>query len=129
MEFPYHILVVADSNFDNVCDKSAEYVKKLNAALTKRVGDNLKLMTVSGRYGLEQYPDTFQVKEADVKNKTNFIFSIENMAKADEFDELLILSIVDGDPYLNGLRTKITECGKTISHYGYTRKQYEQKSC
>lgn len=124
-ELPYSIMVVADSNFENICNDSEAYINKLKAALQKRIGENLKLHTVTGRYGLDNYTGVFEVHEIDSKNKTSFIFSLENLAKADVFDELLILSIVDTDPYLNGVKTKITECEKTLSQYGYIRKEYE----
>lgn len=121
MEFPNKtLLVVADSNFHNLCSDPVGYLNNLNTVLSKLYGKDTAIISVTGKYGLSSAMPGIECLEVDSKNKTSFVHSVEN--KTDLFDDLLIISLVATDQYLEGLATSMTEKHKTIIRYKYHRK-------
>lgn len=113
------ILVVADSNFCNLCKDPAEYVSRLHKVLSERQSA-YTLMTVSGRYGINAIDTTLTPLPVDDKNKTVFGQTLENVSGL--FDELLVLSNTLSDPYINVAKETMGNVQKTITTYGYPRK-------
>ena len=113
------VLILADSNFINVCDNANAYVERLKELLSKRV-NNMIIYTVSGRYGLSQVDKSIPVIEVDDRNKTIFSQTLENSSMV--FDEMIAVSIVPTDPFMTVAREVLTKANKTITQYRYQRK-------
>ncbi len=119
------VLVICDSGFMNLCQEPFDYMGKLYGVLKKRLGENVKIYTVTGKYGLSLADPTLPVYSVENKNKTAFIQDIENIHN--QVDELLILSLISVDQYLEGAAERMASHHKTITRYGYPRKTNEQK--
>lgn len=118
---PVSMLVIADSNFINLCKNPDEYMTRLKEALKKRREQGVDLYTVSGRYGLGNVDKDLVTIDVQDKNKTIFMQTLENNAPF--FDELLILSVAPEDNYINAAREVMTQLNKSFTHYRYDRKQ------
>lgn len=114
------ILVVTDSNFANLCKDPDEYIKRLRTVLGER-SSNVVLMTVSGRYGIGAIDNQIKVLSVDDKNKTVFGQTLENIAGM--FDELLAVTNTVSDPFILAAKEVLGNAQKTITTFGYTRKQ------
>lgn len=114
------ILVVADSNFANLCKDPVEYVSLLKErVLAKRQGDAM-LYTVTGKYGISNIDKTIPTLDVEDRNKTLFSQTLENSTML--FDELMVISIHENDPYILAAKEVVTTASKTSTHYKYERK-------
>lgn len=114
------VLLVADSNFINLCNDPAAYVERLKKTIAARTEGNVQIITVSGRYGLSNVDSTIRVIEVDDKNKTLFGQHLENISMF--FDELLVVTISPSDSYMLVAKEVVTNACKTFTQYGYQRK-------
>lgn len=113
------ILVMADSNFINLCQDPHGYVQRLKV----RVSDfhnNAVIYTVSGKHGIAHIDSTIPIVEVNDRNKTMFSQTLENSSML--FDELMVISIAENDPYIESAREVVTSASKTFTHYRYPRK-------
>jgi len=114
------ILVVADSNFANLCKDPVEYISLLKErVLTKRQGDAM-LYTVTGKYGISNIDNTIPTLDVEDRNKTLFSQTLENSTML--FDELMVISVHENDPYILAAKEVVTTASKTSTHYKYPRK-------
>lgn len=113
------ILVIADSNFANLCKNPDEYVTRLRTVLGQR-SSNVVLMTVSGRYGISGVDNQVKALAVDDKNKTVFGQTLENIAGM--FDELLAVTNSVSDPFILAAKEVLGNAQKTITTFGYERK-------
>lgn len=114
------ILVVADSNFANLCKDPVEYVSLLKErVLSKRQGDAM-LYTVTGKYGISNIDKTIPTLDVEDRNKTLFSQTLENSTML--FDELMVISVHENDPYILAAKEVVTTASKTSTHYKYPRK-------
>lgn len=120
-ELPYTILVVADSSFNSSCTDPGEYVQRLKKVLTDRVGERLVLKTIDSKYGMlntDPAMDHFKIED---KNKTSFVQTVENVSGF--IDELLVISVINNDPFLDGLCESLgRNKNKKVTRYNYVRK-------
>ncbi len=114
------VLVICDSNFVNLCDDPDAYMVRLRNVLRKRIGDNMNLVTVSGRYGMSNVDEELPTISVQDRNKTLFIQTVENAASS--FDELQIVSTVDSDPFIEGVAESMSGLQKNITRYKYNRR-------
>lgn len=114
------ILVVADSNFINLCKNPHDYVKLLKERVANLYENNATIHTVSGKYGIANIDSSIPVVDINDRNKTLFSQTLENSSMF--FDELLAISTVDKDPYIESAREVVTLSNKTFTHYRYPRK-------
>ena len=114
------VLVICDSNFANLCVGPDEYVVRLREVIRKRVGGEVNIVTVSGRYGLSNVEAELPTIDVEDRNKTLFIQTVENHAPA--FDELQIVSITDTDPFIEGVAESMSGLHKNITRYKYNRR-------
>lgn len=114
------VLVVSDSNFVNLCRDPSDYVLRLKKIISERKSGGATIMTVSGRYGLSNIDPTIGVIQVDDKNKTLFGQTLENVAPF--FDELLVVTISSSDPYILAAKEVVTNSHKTLTQYGYNRR-------
>lgn len=120
LAFPNIILVLADSNFSNLCENPTNYVKLLKErVVTAREGD-AALYTVTGKYGISHIDETIPTLDINDRNKTLFSQTLENSTML--FDELMIISVVENDPYILAAKEVVTTASKTSTHYRYPRK-------
>lgn len=116
---PTFVLLLADSNFVNLCLNPEESVGRLVDNMTK--SRDLCLYTVSGRFGLEKLNnDKLQLTDVEDKNKTSFSQTLENASMI--FEEMIVLSNTPEDPYLVAAREVATNNGKTFTIYKYHTK-------
>lgn len=114
------ILLVADSNFVNLCKDPAAYISLLKARiLEKRQGDAL-LYTVTGKYGVSNIDNTIPTLDINDRNKTLFSQTLENSTML--FDELMVISVNEHDPFIIAAQEVVTHASKTSTKYGYERK-------
>jgi len=114
------VLVVADSNFVNLCKDPAEYVTRLKKVLGERANGSVTVMTVSGKYGLGNVDETLGIIPVDDKNKTVFGQTLENMCTV--FDELLAVTNSTNDSFISTAKEVVGNASKTITTFGYPRK-------
>lgn len=114
------ILVVADSNFNNLCQDPQGYVRRLKERVAELRSGNTHLYTVSGRYGLSNVDASLPVIEVNDRNKTLFSQTLENSSMF--FDELMAISIAEEDQFIKSAREVVTSANKTFTHYKYPRK-------
>lgn len=115
------ILIVSDSNFKNLCDDPTSYVEKLYGILNNRYKVPIKIITVSGRYGLSAIDSNIETLDVEDRNKTLFTQTIENHAAV--FDELQIISLSNiVDPFIEGVADAMSALQKNITRYSYKRK-------
>lgn len=114
------VLVIADSNFVNLCVDPVEYITRLKKLVGNRGGRGVKLYTVSGKYGVNHIDSSIDVVELNDKNKTIFGQTLENCTML--FDELLLVTIAPNDPFINIAREVMMSASKTITQYGYNRR-------
>lgn len=117
---PNIILVLADSNFSNLCENPANYVKLLKERVTIAREGDASLYTVTGKYGISHIDETIPTLDINDRNKTLFSQTLENSTML--FDELMIISVVENDPYLLAAKEVGTTSSKTSTHYRYPRK-------
>lgn len=118
---PVSLLVIADSNFINICNDPNAYLEKLkNVVEQKRGKENVVLYTVPGKYGISSLDKEMDNIPVQDKNKTVFMQTLENMANM--FDELLIVSIAEEDIFIKGAKEVMTTLNKSFTHYRYARK-------
>lgn len=110
------ILLIADSNFKNLCSDPEEYV----ARLKKMLGERGELYTVSGRFGLSEIDPSLRTIEVEDRNKTIFTQTLENSCGI--FDQFVVVSLFEEDPFIVGAREVATNYNKTLTQYGYVRK-------
>jgi hypothetical protein len=114
------ILVVADSNFVNLCKDPVEYVSLLKErVLIKRQGD-ATLYTVTGKYGISNIDKSIPTLDVEDRNKTLFSQTLENSVLF--FDELMVISVNENDPFILAAKEVVTTASKTSTHYKYPRK-------
>ncbi|MNR22234.1 hypothetical protein D3C85_1391760 [compost metagenome] len=114
------ILVVADSNFVNLCKDPVEYVNLLKErVVTNRKGDAL-LYTVTGKYGISNIDKEMPTLDVEDRNKTLFSQTLENSTML--FDELMVISVNENDPFILAAKEVVTTASKTSTHYKYPRK-------
>lgn len=121
---PSAVLVLADSNFMNLCKDPMEYLTRLKAALAKRaekMAITISIFTASGKYGLGKVDETLPVIEIDDKNKTAFGQTLENASLL--FEEVVVITNVPDDPYMSMVREVATNTSKIMAQYKYERKQ------
>lgn len=114
------ILVVSDSNMINLCDEPQEYVDRFKTRINELRENKASLFTVSGRYGLSNIDKSIPVIEIHYKNKTLFKQMLENNSML--FDEVIAISAVTFDPYIDSAREVATATNKTFTQYSYPRK-------
>lgn len=115
------ILLVADSNFVNLCKDPAAYISLLKTRIIeKRQGDAL-LYTVTGKYGVSNIDNTIPTLDINDRNKTLFSQTLENSTML--FDELMVISINEHDPFIIAAQEVVTHASKTSTKYGYERKE------
>jgi len=114
------VLVVADSNFINLCKDPSEYLTRLRTILGKR-STNVTVMTVTGRYGVNSIDTAFKQLAVDDKNKTVFGQTLENVAGI--VDELLVVTNTASDPFMSAAKEVLGNAQKTITTFGYERKE------
>lgn len=115
-----NILVICDSGFGNLCATPVSYIERLKGIIAERTNNDFELHTVSGKYGLGDLDDSISVLGIEDRNKTSFVQTIENMTEL--ANELVIISIVDHDPYIEALAAALSERCITIRRYKYQRK-------
>lgn len=114
------ILVLADSNFINLCKNPTEYIGLLKQRVMEAREGNATLYTVTGKYGINHIDSSVPTLEINDRNKTSFSQTLENSTML--FDELLIISINESDPYMLAAKEVSTTASKTSTHYRYERK-------
>lgn len=114
------ILVVADSNFINLCREPHVYVQTLKAKVAEMHKGTAVIHTVSGKYGIGNIDASIPMVDVNDRNKTLFSQTLENASMF--FDELMAISTVDKDPYIESAREVVTSGNKTFTHYRYPRK-------
>jgi len=114
------VLVVADSNFINLCADPFTYMANLKAKLAERSAEGITMFTVSGKYGLGNVDESIQVIPVDDKNKTVFGQTLENVTML--FDRLVTITIAQNDPFLSMACEVVTNANKPYTKYGYLRK-------
>lgn len=119
--YDYSVLVLCEPDFvHQVGDKEA-YINKLNNFLLKRAGEsNLRMVSVTGKYGLETETNI----EVDDKNKTAFVKSLDD--HLNQFDEVVIIANFENDPYIVALGNCVGELSKTLTIYGYGTRSNEK---
>lgn len=115
---PTFVLIIADSNFINICSNPEAAIEKLKSVLCKT--RDLCLYTVNGRYGLSQIDSEMPVSEIEDRNKTAFSQTLENTCVI--FDEFIVLTNTPEDPYIIAAREVATSNNKTFTQYGYVRR-------
>ncbi|AEV89704.1 hypothetical protein OBP_267 [Pseudomonas phage OBP] len=112
--YDYSVLVVAEPDFLNKGKDIEAYMDKLNKFLTKRAGEStFRPVTVSGNYGLN-----LAVKiEVDDRNKTAFSKSIADHLI--QFDDIVLITNFEKDPYLDVLTGLASELSKPVTIYNY----------
>ncbi|AGB07118.1 hypothetical protein [Vibrio phage VP4B] len=115
-----NILVICDSGFGNLCETPISYIERLKTIIAERTNNDYALHTVSGKYGLGDLEPEVNTLEIEDRNKTSFVQTIENMTEL--ANELIIISIVDHDPYIEALAAALSERCITIRRYKYQRK-------
>lgn len=110
-----NILIIFDSGFKNLCKDPEDYLTRLKALL-RTMSSNSVFHTVSGKHGY-QGDNELNVLEIEDKNKTMFVQTIENLS--DQTDELVIVSIVESDPFIDALMNNLDERHVCIRRYKY----------
>ena len=116
------ILVVADSNFINLCQDPHAYVKLLKERIAVHRKDGAVLYTVSGRYGMSGVDPSIPVISVNDRNKTLFGQTLENSAML--YDELMAITIASSDPFIEIAKEVVTNANKTFTHYRYPGKSH-----
>lgn len=114
------ILVLADSNFINLCKDPVEYVKVLRQRVADLREGEVAFYTVTGKYGVHHVDDSIPVLEINDRNKTLFSQTLENSTML--FDELIVISINDNDPFIVAANEVVTNVNKSSTVYRYARK-------
>lgn len=114
------ILVLADSNFINLCKDPAAYVQLLKKRVVEMREDSATLYTVTGKYGIHNIDPTVPVLEINDRNKTLFSQTLENSTML--FDELIVISTNESDPFILAAKEVVTNVNKTSTQYRYPRK-------
>lgn len=112
--YDYSVLIVAEPDFLNKGKDTDAYLSKLSMILTKRAGDSVfRPVTITGNYGL-----SMDVKiEVDDRNKTAFSKSLEDHLV--QFDDIVLITNFEKDPFLDVLSTRASELSKPVTVYNY----------
>lgn len=112
--YDYSVLVICERDFSQRGKDCDSYITKLNGFLTTRAGESTyRPVTVSGNYGLP-----FEtIIDVDDRNKTSFIRSLDDSLQ--QFDEIVIITNFENDPYIEALSNRAAELSKTFTIYGY----------
>lgn len=125
---PSAVLILADSNFMNLCKDPLEYLGRLKIALATRaekLAMNICIFTTSGKYGLGNIDGTLPIIDIDDKNKTAFGQTLENASLL--FEELVVITNVPNDPYISMVREMATNTSKIMTQYKYERKKDDRQ--
>lgn len=119
--YDYSVLVVAEPDFVYTANDQETYFAKLNNFLIKRSGDsNLRVVTVSGRYGL----NFDNIIEVDDRNKTSFLRSLDD--HLNQFNEIVILANFEKEMFIDALTNRLNELSKAVTIYGYEIQRHEE---
>lgn len=110
-----NILIVADSGFYRLCVNPEQYITQLKNLLSESSQGDCDLKTVTGKYGLKS--SEIEALEIEDRNKTVFVQTIENLTF--QCDELIVISIIPNDPYLDALIGSLTARHTCIRRYKY----------
>ena len=124
IQTPSVVLVLADSNFMNLCKDPVDYITRLRnvlAARAERMSTVFSMFTVSGKFGLSNLDRSLNVIDIDDKNKTAFGQTLENASML--FEELVVISNTPDDPYMSMVREVGTSTSKILTQYKYERKE------
>lgn len=113
-------LVITDGIFANQCDDSKAYLVRLKEVFAKNTHQVTEFLSIAGSHGISDIDDSFPELEVDMRNKTVFMQSLQNII--DKFDAMLIIRNVE-DAYISGARQMMTENSKRLYTYGYVRKE------
>lgn len=119
-----NILVVVESNFINLCRDPQVYVSDFKDKVVAKSHNRASLFTVTGKYGLTNVDKTIPAIEVMDKNKTMFRQMLENSSTM--FDEVVVLTSVPDDPYIESVREVATNTSKTFTRYGYPLKRKDE---
>lgn len=112
--YDYSVLVICEPPFLSGCKDTQAYHNKLDKFLHQRAGESkLRCVSVTGNYGLP-YENNIEV---DDRNKTSFIRSLDDSLL--QFDEIVIITNFEKDPYIDALSTRAAELSKSFTIYGY----------
>jgi hypothetical protein len=114
------ILVLADSNFVNLCKDPAEYIELLKQRIVEKREGEVAFYTVTGKYGVHHVDGSIPSLEVNDRNKTLFSQTLENNTML--FDELIVISINESDPFILAAKEVVTNVNKTSTQYRYQRK-------
>lgn len=120
-DIPITVMVISDSNFHNLCDQPEQYIERLQKVIKSRLGENTRIVTVSGRYGLSKSTQDIESFSVEDRNKTLFVQTVEN--NVNYFDELVIVSITNMDPFIEGVAESMITHHKNTVRYSYKRKE------
>lgn len=115
-----NILVVVESNFINLCKDPHNYISAFKDKVTSNTESKAALFTVTGRYGLTGIDGTIPAIEVQDRNKTMFRQVLENNACL--FDQVVVITSVPNDPFIESAREVALSASKTFTRYGYPRK-------
>lgn len=113
--YDYSVLVICEPDFSHRAKDCDGYLAKLEGFLTKRAGDRkYRPVTVSGNYGIGPLETKIDI---DDRNKTSFIRSMDDSLL--QFDEIVIITNFESDPYIDSLSNRAAELSKSFTIYGY----------
>lgn len=119
--YDYSVLVIAEPDFIHTANDQETYFTKLNNFLIKRSGDsNLRVVTVSGRYGL----NFDNIIEVDDRNKTSFLRSLDD--HLNQFNEVVILANFEKEMFIDAFTNRLNELSKAVTIYGYETQRHEE---
>lgn len=119
--YDYSVLVIAEPDFTHTANDQETYFNKLTKFLTVRSGDsNLRIVTVSGRYGLS----FDNVIDIDDRNKTSFLKSLDD--HLNQFNEIVILANYEKEMFIDALTNRLNELSKAVTIYGYGTQRHEE---
>jgi len=118
-----NILVVVESNFINRCLDPQDYITNFKNKVSAKNDNRVSLFTVTGKYGLTNIDKTIPAIDVMDKNKTMFRQMLENSSTL--FDQVVVITSVPNDPYIESAREVATNTSKTFTQYGYPLKEKE----
>ncbi len=119
-----NILVVVESNFVNRCQDPQDYISNFKDKVSAKNDNRASLFTVTGKYGLTNIDKTIPAIDVMDKNKTMFRQMLENSSTL--FDQVVVITSVPNDPYIESAREVATNTSKTFTQYGYPLKEKDK---
>lgn len=119
-----NILVVVESNFVNRCLDPQDYITNFKNKVSAKNDNRASLFTVTGKYGLTNIDKTIPAIDVMDKNKTMFRQMLENSSTL--FDQVVVITSVPNDPYIESAREVATNTSKTFTQYGYPLKEKDK---